>query len=332
MSMPYRILFGLLVVCLVKCIFRKDVRLSDFDYDATVPIRGLLAFFVVCGHCDNMNRGSVLLNMLHLSTPAVAVFFFMSGFGYMKRFQDKGRLYLDRLIIPSGIKLLVPLGMAYALWQVLEFFLNLRVNEFPMPPHSWYVYALIILTLLFVLWMKLSEKVALVGLIASSLLWYFVGFLFVHNHDVWWHTIPAFVFGVLWAKYEDLILKFVKRNVLVATVEIIGAVFLVYCLYVLVPGEILFLRDIRLWLIGPVVAYIVYILGPIRSRILGFLGGISYEIYLLHCIPEFGLSTAFSRPEVYLTVTFLFASTLGWIIKNVNQSLISFFKRKFCDV
>lgn len=91
---------------------------SAFSKDQTLSLCGLLVLFVVVGHCDTLMPGSVLLSALHLGSPAVSVFLFLSGYGLVKLVdRTDGRIGLG-FFVHSFVKLFVPFAVAVLLWYV----------------------------------------------------------------------------------------------------------------------------------------------------------------------------------------------------------------------
>ena len=143
---------ALLILLVISCllVFIKKKSYAIFDQKHTLPLRGILAILVVLGHLDTVVAGQTkILFLLHMATPAVAVFFFMSGYGLMQSYSKKGDNYLYRFITKSSIKLLIPLFLTTLLYQSVlliggRFSLNGIVNDFitgvEMPlVYSWYV-------------------------------------------------------------------------------------------------------------------------------------------------------------------------------------------------
>ena len=78
----------LLVAAIVALARPKLPKFHVFDKDATTPLRFILAVFVAITHLP-------WLTPLKLGTPAVVVFFFISGCGMVKSYLAKGDKYLD---------------------------------------------------------------------------------------------------------------------------------------------------------------------------------------------------------------------------------------------
>lgn len=95
-------LFWLLLLCCIA-IFHGNVKYAPFDLTHTLPLRGILATLVVIGHLDNVISGQTKILMpFHMATPAVAVFFFMSGYGLMLSF-SKGGGDIFRISLPKHL-------------------------------------------------------------------------------------------------------------------------------------------------------------------------------------------------------------------------------------
>lgn len=85
-------LFLLLLLSCIAIFYRKD-EFAPFDLAHTLPLRGILATLVVLGHLDDVISGQTKILMpFHMATPAVAVFFFMSGYGLMLSFLRGGEI------------------------------------------------------------------------------------------------------------------------------------------------------------------------------------------------------------------------------------------------
>ena len=72
----------LLVLLIVSCV--QDIRrkgIDPFDKTAVQPLRGLLVLLVVSGH----SVCALEMPQYSFAYPAVAVFFFISGYGLMQK-------------------------------------------------------------------------------------------------------------------------------------------------------------------------------------------------------------------------------------------------------
>lgn len=98
----------------------------------------------------------------------------------------------------------------------------------------------------------------------------------------WSYTSLGFSAGLLFAYYEDVVLKIVHRHgwaccIVTATVFLLSFV-------ALRVMKCQILLDLRLTLVGPVVGLLL--VSGITLWTPKRLGKIAYEVYLLHCIPK----------------------------------------------
>lgn len=284
---------------------KRASGLAELDKTRTLPLRGFLALLVVVGHCDSKVPGSFLLWLFHMSTPAVAVFFFLSGYGLVKTLMCKGRAYLGGFLPRSFVKLGVPLLVAaFAMCICLKLegrdiglarrLLNLVARGRNFPQHSWFVYALAVHYVFFYVsfrWLPAFKGV--MAFAALSVCWHATVRWGLHWPSVWFRTSLCMFAGVAWAFCEDGIRAAVSRW----GRAVLGGLLAVFVLWHLASSAALpfspFLkhetREFAYFLIGPAIALILYsVTGVPRivACVFSFIGGFSYEIYLLHFIAE----------------------------------------------
>jgi len=344
------LLFALLSLAAVGLFLRRTRPFEPYTFDRgrTLPLRGLLALLVVVGHCDLRLPGSPLLKMLHLATPAVSVFFFLSGYGLVKAVLRNRAGYLDGFVPRAFVKLAVPLATATALeclflvsrgehldllqrgWQLLTAGRNF-------PYHSWYVYAL--------LFHYLSFAAAFAGGSVRRGLFLFAGFSLVYYTvfrfglqwpSVWWRTSPAMLLGALWASGEERILAAIRRSgwrfyLAVCAVMAFGIV----CERI-PAARLPAVKEARLLCLltaGPATALAMYALRGVPRPLVAvftFLGGISFEIYLLHFLGERGFDRLFpNAPLLYCGAAVALAVAAAWPMHHVNAALVRLTGRVF---
>lgn len=296
----------LTVAMLVMLLCRnRPAELAPFDKNRTLPIRGVLALLVVIGHCDTKLPGSHLLQTLHMSTPAVAVFFFLSGYGLVKSLARKPAEYLNGFLPRSLVKFAVPMlvaslamcvclkfeGRAVGLPHRLE---NLVLYGKNFPQHSWFVYALAIHYAFFCVSFRwLLRTKALLAFAALSACYFVLVRWGLHWPTVWWRTSLCMSVGVAWSLYEDRIRAVVARR----GWAIYGCMLAVLLLWhVSSRSNASFApflknntKEIVYLFMGPSLALVMYVLRGIPRPVVSlfsFLGTISFEIYLLHFIGE----------------------------------------------
>lgn len=313
---------------------RRTGELKNFGKEETLPLRALLVLFVVIGHLDNETKHVFpFLGVIHWSTPAVAVFFFMSGFGLRKVFEgllDTGGLskYLARFPWRTTVRLLPPfliLGPVYAVCQcclgsmaprtLMSKALDLSILDIP---HDWYVIAIAILYAVFAVSAACFRKRGVtVAIWALSLVFWCSACVVFGDDKVWWHlTILSFPIGFTFAQYERQI-RSVMRScpfLIALSVSFVEVIFLLLGKFNGVP-YIRCLREPHLCALGPMCALVLYAFDELkRMKFLCFLGLFAYEIYLVHGIPEKMFMYIGMDGLPYIAAVFAITIPAAWLL------------------
>ena len=325
-------LFLLLLLCCIAIFHRKE-EYALFDIAHTLPLRGILAILVVLGHLDTVvSAQTKILMPFHMATPAVAVFFFMSGYGLMLSFTKKGGSYLQNFILKASIKLLMPLLATTCLYQGLLFILGdfsfekILIDlasgmETPLI-HSWYVYALSLFYILYYIVFKYNNETRKwmggVILILLMLIYYVVTRYILNWPFYWWLTCMAFPMGFFYSRYEEKIKMFLKDNYWVTFPIIIGLLSIKLLSGMYTP----FFAELPYILLGPIIAIILYRIPlPIGNKTLNFLGSLSFEIYLTHGIYEKIFHASFDSPYIYILAVIAATIVTSWILHNAYKKI-----------
>lgn len=309
------------------------LRRMSFSKKETLALRGLLALIVVIGHCDLMSPGNCLMGFLHMATPAVSVFFFLSGYGLMASYQKLGGKYVSGLIPRSIPKLFVPYLVAVMLWMIYQMvagsglcareMLSDFARGHELPPHSWYVFVLFLFYVVFSICFKRFKPFVACWMISVFTVIIYAIFKWGVKWPFWWWcSLPAFSIGLWWRYYEVEISEFLhsrmKLSYLSASISGL-ALWVVFTKGVGLPSACL------LYLLGPLVALVLYAApaGILRLAGLTSLGCISYEIYLFHCIPEHWLVSYISASLLYC----LGVITMVLVLSVLYNRCVSFVRR-----
>lgn len=293
---------------------------------------------VVIGHSYTAFPGHCLMHIPQ-GTPAVSVFFFLSGYGLMRSVMRDREGYLNGFLPRSCIKLGVPLLMATIACclfllaldgeiRLLERYWKLLTRGEGFPHHSWFVYALFAHYVGFALaFGKGSIRRGLVIFGCFSLGYYLFVRFGLGWRSVWWRTSLSLVLGMVWAYREDAIRTFVLRWR--GWIYAFATVFLVFCTWFhRIPKQTYpWAEDVRflmLLAIGPATVLVMYALRGLPRSVFAtfaFLGGISYEIYLLHFIWERGLVKLFPSPGPYYAVVIVLTVLIAWIAHRIDAGI-----------
>ena len=308
---------------------------QSFTQDVIAPLRPLLILFVVAGHCDSMTGCSnLVLRALHMGTPAVAVFFFISGYGLLASYEKRGSRYLHGFCRRCIVKLFVPMGLAvvayqfvYALWGDEAFShrsWDVIKNGYIdcLLPHCWFVFAIAYMYMTFkIAYGLLHGRCAI--FVASALVFVYVAGFIAAPH-CWWLTSISFIFGLLYRKYEGVIVDIVSRYswMLYFSLALIYSGCVVLALHGGLVGIMFKMASLSLG--GPLIA-VFFLSSPVKCTWswLLVLSAVSFETYLVHGIPKELLARFQLQPIVYFCLVYVIsvvmATGLKWIsvpIKN----------------
>lgn len=245
----------------------------------------------------------------------VAVFFFFSGYGLLHNYIEKGRSYLSDFPSKRIIKVIFPFIGAIIIFQIFRMlFVD---NSYPgritdgevnsILPFSWYVFVVLVLYVFFYLSFIIRTPLVIGESICCLLTLAFFLFLrYVLCWDEYWYkSLVGFIIGLI-LKHNENRIKRTKPAV------IILLPFLIFVLSYLIHNYILSIVMYTLIVVLP-----LYI-ARINSSILLFLGGISYEIYLMQGVPISFLKSQYCFVEndiLYIIGVLAFTIILAGFLK-----------------
>ena len=262
----------------------------SFSNEKMGPLKAVLALIIVLGHFFYYSNCPFFIPFHELAATAVAMFFFISGFGLVKTWEKKGPSYLKgfftyrltKILFPAIIIFLIHLLLCgtggtniYALFKRL-----VKLGQ-AYPPQYWFIFVIVYDYLLFWFSFKfLPTSLRISCLFLGSLL--LIVFTTWAGYDrCWWICSFSFPCGAVYAKHEEKINSICGKSVLLFVISL-------FVLFLTAVGLYLTGKQ-YLWtlfyLVVPFgIALIVAALKPdkVVFPFLSFFGVISYEIYLSH--------------------------------------------------
>lgn len=286
-----------LLVALILLFRRGPAKLNALSRAETLPLRGVLALLVAFGHIDLVAfGGGDYARILHFGSEAVGVFFLLSGYGMMKSLRAKGAAYANGLF-PRTLRKLAPAYLAcialflpvLLIWgtdwlrECLHVFT--RGDTFFLP-HSWYVPALLGWTALFALASRRFSGGRVAAAVVAGAAVYYAVMVLANRWGPWWYrTAALFPLGVVFAWFEADVRRLLERYGRACGIALAA----VTCGFLFGTDPFPALHRL------PVVGDIPYVLLGVNTavfllvtpvcgncRVMDFIGGISYEIYLVH--------------------------------------------------
>ncbi len=296
----------------------------SFSKEKTGPLKAILAIFIVLGHLYYFSD-SILFALFHeLAVTAVAMFFFISGFGLVKSWKKRGSSYLNGFFNNRIIRILVPAIILFLIHLLLcgnggmtfsEMLQRLVVQGLAYPPEYWFIFVILFDYLLFWFTFKfLPASIRLPFLFFGSLV--FIVFAVWAGYDrCWWICSFSFPSGAIYAMYEDEINSFCGKNIKAFIASLV-------ILFILATGIYLtgnqFVWTLFYMVVPFGIALIVAIVRPnkIALQLFGFLGIISYEIYLSHItmMNFFKYSIPIDPEWLYILTVFVTIFAVSFIV------------------
>lgn len=292
-----------------------------------------------------------------------SVFFFFSGFGLYSGYKKKEgylnhflRKHLPKLLIPFAVTnliyllVLAPGRVTSALDVFTSFFGLTLINT-----NAWFLVELIILYIAFNVCFSYAknEDRAFVYLTIFTVIMTAVSLLTGHDNssvnghwfmgEWWYNTTLIFILGMAVAKNEDKLRDFMIRGykVLLPVVTLLLVAAYILEEYVLEnvgyyrewrfhPGypeklvtlavQLLLCALFMLWLL------LVSLKVQFSNRILTFLGGISFELYLIHDVFRQSLYSKDRMPDAeYFALIFAFSILAAWLLSVVDKYIREFY-------
>lgn len=341
--MKISVLVLIFLVFLIFSIEKRNKNEYCFGKDSSKKIKGILAIFIILHHLSHrISTSDVLSQFGCIGYIVVALFFMFSGYGLMKQYTKNKEKYTKNFLRKRIPILLVPfiitscilfveynlLGRAVTLQDFLLSFVNLK----PLDGTCWYVYVILLMYIVFYISVKLSksEKGVIIKTSLVTIIFFILGSFYDINY--WWYlSVLAFPVGMIYAIYDTEVTKFFNKKYFRWLVfSIIGFI----CCYKYLAFSGVYYTNTLKGLILEQIPIILFVLSVIviniryrfDSKILDFLGSISYELYISQTI-VFTLLTKFVPIDVlgfsgYFILTFIIIIPLATLLNKINTLIL----------
>ena len=253
------------------------------------PVRALLVLCIVLGHFSFYGVPA-LGAFRSIAPPAVAMFLFISGYGLTRSVRTKGAAYLQGFFTGRVFRIVLPALLVVLLHLLLGGGSGMRflartqaiaTKGQTLLPHYWFVWAILFDYLLFWLCRKLlPAKAANWGILAGVVL-FMAGTAYAGFDRCWWVCALAFPAGAIFAEREEAVYRRCGKGEIDYWLALLALGIVAAGLYLT--------RSVVCWTLCYVAitqfAALVIARLPmdrLRLPVLTWLGGISYELYLVH--------------------------------------------------
>lgn len=375
----YILLIYPLVVLILLVIGAKIAPKGTFHEEflslkSTKVLQGAAALGIILHHLVQQvtSYGAVwkgpITHMNWMGVLFTAIFFFFSGYGLLKSYQTKTD-YLDTFLEKRMPAVLIP----FLISNIIYFFcmglytgkiirvtdaLTSLVGFTLLNTNTWFLVEIILFYIAFyIIYKRVKEPGKALGLMTGFvLLTIVISLLLGHDYsemnghwfmgEWWYNSTIVFVFGMLMARYEAVIVKFAKKHYMwllpLAVIFFVGMYILsedvvqevgYYCEWEGHPGYkekaiTAFVQSMTCILF---MVTVVLLCMKVRfyNIIIAYVGKISLALYIMHDLMKHNIlrmSEEMSDPKFFIIVfidSFIFASALHFLI---NQKLIEFWK------
>ena len=304
---------------------------TDVDYlsnKSTKSLKGLLALLIIFHHISQkITTGENFSNFEYMGRYVVALFFFLSGYGlyfqysnnatYMENFLKKR---LVRIFIPFFVFIVIYVIYRATLGEVVnvDFFLSFWKDHSNIIYNGWFINSIIVLYVIFyVSFVNKDSKISEYKLVFLTLVYIF--WKAYQDHGDWEYvSIMAFLLGVFWMKNRVSIDKLLEKNYFIFLVSFSILMYVFHYYEDIMKNIGITNKYVYYGIVGNIctMVFVVYFLLLINklnfsNKYLGFLGDISFEMYMIHGLVMHYLGKFFVSSgvnDVLYTIVVLFVS------------------------
>ncbi len=325
----------LLLMALPKLKFNKAAAPQTLSISDSTAIRGILCIIIFLNHISGwfVDYGMIFYVFNHTGHLAVAVFFFLSGYGLQKKYGESEVSF--SVLLKRIIKLMLPYWICEAIYSIVSVFADIDIKQTvtlknvllnavlhgEIVENSWFVGAIFVLYILWFFTKKIGGRYYIPLLTALMIvLAFFVG---------WWTSFFAFPVGLIIAGSESKLQqkKTVTKILGFVIIFVLFSVSSLAKLYGLkISSEtIMNLSDMLATVFFPFVIYFIVLYIKPDNIILSFMGRIAYEVYLVHGLAiriSYSLFTT-DKSVVFFVFALILTIILAYLINIISNLFLN---------
>lgn len=328
-------------VILPFCIFYKTEYLNNGAYNDdllnksnTEILKGIFIVILIFAHLTQCMHIPNFLRPLRIGGNLTnIIFLFLSGYCMMESFKNK-KNYLNNFIhkrlkrvyfpfIVMNVIIVVFNSIIFKEYYTIKDFIlsNLQIRYLN-GGILWYIVATLLFYSAFYITFKyLPKKAPIISLFIFSIL-YIITCLYLKLGSWWYNSAFCFPLGAYISYTRNNLLEYIKKRYFLSFIIVIigtGVTFYFF-LYRHIKFEIIWSTAFSIFLIFFII--ILLLKARLKSKVLTFLGGISYEIYLVHIFLLNSYFRIITTRAGYTICLFLFIT----IILSIGLKKITIYK------
>ena len=333
----------LLITLLIYLLPQNKEYLS---VESTSGLRGFLALGIIFHHLSPLVKtGEEFSNFSYMGTYIVSIFFFLSAYGLYVQNESKEN-YLDNFLEKRLSKIMVPFFIISLIYMFdrfvngqlmdLNFFINLFKKGSTIIYNGWFVDIIILMYVFFYISFKFFLNKFLSIIVNTIFIICYICLAIKLGYSVWWYNSAlAFVIGLIWAKNQNKIDRFLDRYYFIAIILVTVLLFLSHKYNILL--KYIHLEDSYSYALAAnldniifTIYFIIVFLKKINfsNMSLILLGSISFELYMIHGLVISILEKIFVSSRVNDVLFTFFVLMISLILAWIINKLVNRFTQK----
>ena len=333
----------LLITLLIYLLPQNKEYLS---VESTSGLRGFLALGIIFHHLAPLVKtGEEFSNFSYMGTYIVSIFFFLSAYGlyvqneskenYLDNFLEKR---LSRIMVPFFIISLIYMFARFVNGQLMDlnFFINLFKKGSTIIYNGWFVDIIILMYVLFYISFKFFQNKFLSIVLNTIFIICYICLAIKLGYSFWWYNSAlAFVVGLIWAKNQNKIDRFLDRYYFIAIILVTVLLFFSHKYNILL--KYVHLEDSYNYALAANldnIIFTIYFIMVFLKKInfsnvyLTLIGRISFELYMIHGLVISILEKIFVSSRVNDVLFTFFVLMISLILAWIINKLVNRFTQK----
>ena len=311
---------------------------------STSGLRGFLALGIIFHHISPLVKtGEGFSNFSYMGTYIVSIFFFLSAYGLYVQNESREN-YLDNFLVKRLSKIIVPffiISLIYMFYRFvngqlidLNFFINLFKQGSTIIYNGWFVDIIILMYIFFYLSFKFFQNKFLSIVFNTIFIICYICLAIKLGYNFWWYnSVLAFAIGLIWAKNQNKIDRFLEKYYFIVIVLVTVLLFVshrydILLKYLHIEDSYSYALAANLDNIIFTIYFIIVFLKKINfsNVYLNLIGRISFELYMIHGLVISMLAKIFVSSRVndvlFTLFVLIISLILAWIVNKIDKRII----------
>ena len=311
---------------------------------STSGLRGFLALGIIFHHISPLVKtGEEFSNFSYMGTYIVSIFFFLSAYGLYVQNESREN-YLDNFLVKRLSKIIVPffiISLIYIFYRFvngqlidLNFFINLFKQGSTIIYNGWFVDIIILMYIFFYLSFKFFQNKFLSIVFNTIFIICYICLAIKLGYNFWWYnSVLAFAIGLIWAKNQNKIDRFLEKYYFIVIVLVTVLLFVshrydILLKYLHIEDSYSYALAANLDNIIFTIYFIIVFLKKINfsNVYLNLIGRISFELYMIHGLVISMLAKIFVSSRVndvlFTLFVLIISLILAWIVNKIDKRII----------